>query len=336
MAGFIYSEGSGLNNSIIGKKLAPIRAILNDGVEAWENKSMIKEIFYMDKSNSWAEHYTSETSLGMFEDVGEGGKVPQNSFQEGFGKTIEPRVWKNSFTVTKEMIDDAKNGKIKTEANKFTSSFGRTRENYAAKILAGGIGKSVVIDGKAYDTTGADGVSFFSKSHPSVTLGTKFLQSNMFKAAFSLSIMDQVQEAMQDFKDDDKHLLSIAPDTIIIGNDAKMKRDILAAIGSDKDPESNKNALNFQCGLWNLLIWPYLPKTLGGKPYFMMADKQFLQDYMCIPFVDRKPLEVSNYQDQNTDNFVYKGYARFGAGFNNWRGIAICGEGLTDGTELTA
>ena len=41
MAGIIYSEGSGLNNSIIGKQLAPIRAVLNENAEAFENKSMI-------------------------------------------------------------------------------------------------------------------------------------------------------------------------------------------------------------------------------------------------------------------------------------------------------
>ena len=37
----------------------------------------------------------------------------------------------------------------------------------------------------------------------------------------------------------------------------------------------------------------------------------------------------------NTDANVIKGRARFGAGFNNWRCIAICGEGV-EGTELTA
>lgn len=336
MAGIIYSEGSGLNNSIIGKQLAPIRAVLNENAEAFENKSMIKELFYMDKSKHFAEHYTSETALGLFQDVGEGGKGPVNGFQEGFGKTIEPFVWKNNFVVAKEMLDDALFGKIKSRANAFMTSYGRTREMFAAAMLAGGINKKTVIWGKSYDTTGADGVELFSKSHPSATMGTKFLQSNMFKAAFSTSIMDQVQENMQSFCDDDKNLLALAPDTIIIPNNAKQKRDVLAAIGSELDPNTNNNAMNFQCGLWNLLIWPYLPKTLGGQPYFMMADKQFLQDYMCMPWIDRKPLEVSNYKDENTDDIVYKGYARYGAGFNNWRGIAICGAGLTNGTELTA
>ena len=40
--------------------------------------------------------------------------------------------------------------------------------------------------------------------------------------------------------------------------------------------------------------------------------------------------------DQNTDANVFKGRSRFGAGFNNWRGIALCGEGFENGTDLSA
>ena len=40
---------------------------------------------------------------------------------------------------------------------------------------------------------------------------------------------------------------------------------VLAAVGSDLDPEINNNAMNFQAGLWNVCVWNYLPKTIGGK-----------------------------------------------------------------------
>ena len=33
---------------------------------------------------------------------------------------------------------------------------------------------------------------------------------------------------------------------------------------------------------------------------------------------------------------VFKGYARYGLGFNNWRGLCICGNGISSGTPLTA
>ena len=70
--------------------------------------------------------------------------------------------------------------------------------------------------------------------------------------------------------------------------------------------------------------------------YFIMADSKFLQDYMCVPFVDRVDLTVTSYIDENTDANVFKGRARFAAGFNNWRGMALCGAGMAEGTDLTA
>ncbi len=74
-------------------------------------------------------------------------------------------------------------------------------------------------------------------------------------------------------------------------------------------------------------MWNYLPKAIGGKPYFIMMDSKFKDDYMCLPFLDRLPLTVKSDIDPNTDANVFKGRARFMAGFNNWRCISICGEG---------
>lgn len=334
MAGVVFSKASGVNDSIFGKSQEPIKAIINQQKELFEQKSMISKIFYMDKSTNFAEKYTSETSLGNFEDVGENGSYPETEMREGFSKVIESRTWKNQFAVTQEMIEDAKIGKIKQKSNAFVTSFGRTRENFAASLLAGGVNKTVTIGGKVYDATGADKVALFSEVHPSITEKGGY-QSNKFKAAFDQYVMDKMQEKMQDFKDEDGNLLSVMPDTIIIPNDAAMTRAVLAAIGSDLDPESNKNAINFQCGLWNVIKWGYLPKTIDGKPYFMMADSEYLQNYMCLPFIDRIPLSVRSVIDEGTDANVMKGRARFGAGFNDWRGIAICGEGLTGGTDIS-
>ena len=140
---------------------------------------------------------------------------------------------------------------------------------------------------------------------------------------------------MQGFTDDDGHLLNVTPDTILIPNVGELKRAVLAAVGSELDPETSNNAINFQAGLWNVLVWNYLPKTIGGKPYFIMMDSKFKDDYMCLPFLDRVPLTVKSDIDPNTDANVFKGRARFMAGFNNWRCISICGEGV-NGTTITA
>ena len=107
MAGIIFSEGSGLNNSIYGKSQEPIRAMIEKNVEAFEQQSQIKNVFFMDKTKNFAEKYTQETSLGNFEDVGENGAYPKNSMQEGYAKVVEATTWMNSFEVRQELIEDA-------------------------------------------------------------------------------------------------------------------------------------------------------------------------------------------------------------------------------------
>ena len=329
----IFSQGSGVNDSLFGKSQAPIRAVIEQNVEAFGELSMIDKIFYMDKSHSYAEKYTSETSLGDFVDVGENGAYPKTGMQEGYSVVIEPTTWKSSFEVTAEMVEDAKVGKIKSRANIFATSYNRTREKFAANLIYGGTGEKISFAGKEYSTLAADGKPLFSKEHTSITGGCD-VQSNIFKNAFSVSVMDAMQEAMQKFTDDDGNLLNVAPDTIIIPNSGALKRAVFEAVGSDLDPNSNNNAVNFQMGLWNVLVWNYLPSTIGGKPYFMMLDSRFNKDYMCMPWVDRLALTTRSDIDQNTDANVWRGRARFGAGFNNWRSIAVCGEGITDGTVL--
>ena len=332
----IFSQASGVADSIFGKSQEPIRAIITEQVEAFQQVSVIEHLFYMDKSKNFAEKYTIETSLGDFEPVGENGAYPKTSIQEGFAKTIEPETWKSSFEVTQEMIEDAKIGKIKSRAKQFTTSYGRTREKYAANLIAAGIGETMEIKGNTYNVTCADGKPMFSAKHPSAIPGKKFVQSNLFKAAFNRKVLNKVQEMMQKFADDDGNLLNVMPDTIIIPNDGELKDLIYAAVGSELDPNTNNNAWNFQVGLWNVIVWNYLPATLNGEPYFIMADSKFLQDYKCVPFVDRVDLTVTSYIDENTDANVFKGRARFAAGFNNWRGMALCGAGMAEGTDLTA
>ena len=338
MAGIIFAEGTGLNDSVYGKSQAPIKAMIEQNVEAFEKQSMIDKIYYMDTTTHYAEKYTSETSMGDFEDVGENGAYPLTSIQEGYSKTIEPTTWKSRFEVTQEMIEDANMGKIKSRANMFSLSYNRTREKFAADLLIGGLGTTVTIGKKKYNTTSADGKALFATDHPSKTQGAKLAQSNLFKYTATsdnfTDVLDAAQENMQDFRDDDGNLLTVAPDTIIIPNSGAMKRKVFEAVASELDPNSSNNAFNFQIGLWNVLVWNYLPKTVQGKEYFLLMDSKFNQDYMCLPWLDRVKLTVKSAIDDNTDANTWSGRARFGAGFNNWRGIALVGDSLTNGTEL--
>jgi hypothetical protein len=97
---------------------------------------------------------------------------------------------------------------------------------------------------------------------------------------------------------------------------------------------STDNGFNFQFGRWNVIVWPYLQFAgvkSGDKPFILM-DSHFNDLDGTAVWFDRVKLEVKAYEDKDTDAGVYDGYARYGAGFNNWRGMAI--GGVTDGTAF--
>ena len=123
------------------------------------------------------------------------------------------------------------------------------------------------------------------------------------------------------------------PLTILIPNDAQLKKEVFAAIGADKDPATANNGFNFVFGRWNVLVWNYLNAYVadGVKPW-ILADTEYNNEYGGAIFTDRTPLDVRSSIDENTDANVWRGYARFTAGFNDWRAFAI--GGISGGASL--
>lgn len=332
MAQIIFGKMSGLNDSIYGKSEAPIKAFLEENVKAYTDMSFVEKVFKMMSSDNYGEKLTSLTSLAQgFMPVGEGGAYPKDDRQEGYSKFMEHETWKDSFTVTKEMMEDSKLLDLnRTGAKGFIDAYALTREKYGASILVGAVnGTSTTFRGMKVDCTCNDGLSIFSTAHTSAT-GNAAVQSNKFSNEFSEDALGLVETAMQNFYDDNGEVLTVAPDTIIIANDAAMKKKVFAAIGADKDPNTSNNAFNYVFGRWNVITSPYLNGLPKGA--WILEDSKYNDNYNGLIWFDRIPLTISSYVDENTDNNVWKGRSRFVAGCNDWRGIAVAG--ITGGTTL--
>lgn len=335
MAAIIFGKMTGLNDSIYGKSEAPIKAFLEENVKAYTDMSFVEKIFKMIDSDNYAEKFSSLTSLAQgFLPVGEGGAYPKDERQEGYSKVLEHVTWKDSFTITQEMMEDSKILDLnRTGARGFTDQFMLTREKYGASLLVGAVtGTSTTFKGMTVDCTCADGGSIFNTAHPSKT-GNGATQSNKFAGAFSAEVLGKIETKMQNFADDNGEILTVSPDTIVIPNDAGLKKSVFEVIGADKDPSTSNNGFNYQYGRWNVIVSPYLNKLIGttDKPFFLY-DSRYNEAYNGLLFCDRIPLTVSSYVDENTDNNVWKGRARFVAGCNDWRSIAV--GGVTGGTAL--
>lgn len=335
MAGIVFSKSSGLNDSVYGKADAPIRAFLEERVRAYKEQSLVEKLFKMVDSDNFGEQFGGMTGMANgFQPVAEGGAYPVDETQEGYKKFLENITWKDSFAITEEMMEDNKILDInKVGVRGFIDQFHLTREKYAAQLLIGAVsGTTTTFRGLTMDCTSNDGVALFSTAHPSKLDATK-TQSNKFAGEFTAENLGKIEVAMQNIEDDNGEILTIAPTTIVIPNDHELKSKVFEVIGSDKSPETSNNGFNYIYGRWEVIVNPYLNGLISGddKPFFIF-DKNYNDNYYGLLFLDRIPLTMHSWIDNNTGNNVWNGRARFVCGANDWREIAV--GGVTGGTNL--
>ena len=332
----IFSEGSGLNDSIYGKCQAPIRMFLEQRGEQFEKQSVLKDLFLMGKSENYGDLMTSMTAMSGFEPVGENGAYPLDGMQEGHQKLLVYETWKDSFAISAEMMEDSKVMDMKKQPAAFITSYNRTREMFGAALYGGAIsGKATAtFKGRNFDINSADGVTLFNTKHPGKV--SKKEQSNKFSDAFSVDALGKMEAAMHLFRGDNDEILDVAPDTILIPESATLKKEVFAAIGADKEPTTSNNAFNYQYGRWNVIVWSYLNQfvTTSGTVPWVLMDSKYNQAYGGAVWNDRIKLAVRSTVDENTDANVWRGRSRFNATFNDWRFAAV--GGISGGTTLPA
>lgn len=329
-----FTEASGLNDSVYGKCQAPIRMFLEQRGEQFEQTSVLKNLFFMGTSENYGDLLATMTAMAGFEPVGENGAYPEDGMQEGFQKLLVYDTWKDSFSISKEIIEDSKIMDLKKKPAGFIKSYNRTREMFGAAIFAGALNvqDKMTFKRKSFDLRSADGQTVLNRAHPAKVSGKP--QSNLFSNAFSVDSLSRMETAMQNFRGDNDEILDVAPDTILIPNHADLKRDVFAAIGADKDPATSNNAFNYQFGRWNVIVWSYLNQFIkpGAALPWALVDSKYNEQYGGAVWNDRVQLEVRSTVDENTDANVWRGRSRFNAAFNDWRFIA--GGGIAGGENL--
>ena len=79
--------------------------------------------------------------------------------QEGYQKLLVYETWKDSFSISKEMIEDSKLMDLRKQPGAFMTSYHRTRELFGAALYGGAIKAATTAQfkGKTFDITTADG-----------------------------------------------------------------------------------------------------------------------------------------------------------------------------------
>lgn len=333
MANFALTEASGRLKALYGDLQTPLASLVLDKMEAFERENITKNIFAERKSENWAQTYGTITNIDSWAPVGENGAHPQGGFQEGYRKTLENVTWKGGVSISRELLDDNKIADILKRPDMLVRDYERKYELFHAAILASALKglTGYTLGGFNFSTTSSDDVCLFSKSHKPKVTGPN--QSNVFAGDFTVEVLDFIVAAMQNVLDDDGNVLSLCPDTIIIPNLPTLKRKVIQAIGSDKDPNTANNAINTQYGNWKLIVNPYLNQfiTPGTSP-FIIQDSNYNEAADGAIRQTRIEPEISDELGSN-DEYIIKGYARFTAGFGDFR--AMFAGGVAGGTAVT-
>lgn len=320
----IFSKISGLNNSVYGNCAYPIRKWMEEREEYWQARSKIEQIFGMDKIDTWAAMYGGMTSLGDLEPVAEGGAYPALSMQEGYSKTIEPYEFKGFFELTQQMEED---GKLLKEGKRggggLVRSYYRTREKFAVSLFNNITSTTFTFGAKTFDNKCQDGGAIAATSHTSKTTGAAIANSDNYDTvAFSYTNLLKAERKMQKFPDDDGNKLGIQPNLIVIPNEAEMVDLVMDTVRTKSGrPGTTDHSNNIHEDRWDVIVWDVLDIGLGGAscPWFLL-DSDYAQEF-GLQFVDRIPLTIKQYVDENTDNLRTKARARFGVGCPDWRCI---------------
>ncbi len=334
MANIVFSKSSGLVDASYGKIDTPIKMFIEKEADKHEKKSsFLKKVFNIEKSNTFGETIMAQSSFGMFQSMKEGQGPENDTVGETYKKFIEHIVFGKEFTITKEMIEDAKVGvasNLTRAPRMFIEAYYKTQEQAGAQALINGTKNSMTFGGAKVDLTTYDGLSLFHKAHKFYTPEmSKKTQANRFCANITGSIgaleegLAELAVKMRNFQDENGEPMEYLADTILIPSDnAKLEMMVKKIVGSERTVGSNNNDINTQYGNWSLVIVPGWRSN--GKNDFMVMSSEANRNLAGNMFFNRVALTINNWVDNHTWNYIWNGRCRFGVGFGAYKHILLC------------
>lgn len=326
----------------------PIQMLLEGQIEAFEKKSLLDKIYVMKTTDRYQEEFRSSTSMDGFKPTEDLQPAGLSDFEEGYKQTFTNQIWTNSFVISKQAIEDNQDLSISPKALNFIKSYYRTRERYGFAMLSGALAGTINFENKVFSCKGMDTTdgtvdgpkqNFFHKAHlPLAGVVGGVTQSNMFYGSVTLtgsnaaeqmlSLIGQVENRMQNYKDYKGNPLVGQPTRLVIPNHYLLKKVLQVALHTQFTSEMGDNGINIQYGKWEIIDTPYLATLTGFEEKdqaFLMISPEVNRDNLGAVWMDRVPLEISSYIDNKTKANVWDGRARFGVGFGDFSAMAyVC------------
>lgn len=165
----------------------PIKLSMSVLSEEFEKNSKITSVFAMHTMDGYQDSMYDDTEMTMFKPTADLEVPGLDDFQNGYSKSWTTHIWTSAFQISKQAIEDGTHGTTtQQKVTKFTRTYYRTREEFAAAALAGALtGRFTFTVGDksaVFDTTGNDGIDatiagkkrpFFSQFHSTPVVANK-------------------------------------------------------------------------------------------------------------------------------------------------------------------
>lgn len=266
-------------------------------------QSVIPMFFNVQTSNR-----DSEKTLGV-EDINQipeyKGALEYADWNEGYLKTFDFPEYALAISIERKLYDDAQYNIMNQRALRLGFSFARTRETHAASVFNNAFSTSYL---------GTDSKALCATDHP-LGKGNATAASNKGTSELSVSSVISTYEAMLTTKSPSGAVHNVIPDTLLVPPTLAAKG--WEIINSTLKPDTGNNNANFVQGQgMKVVTWNYLTDTNN----WYMVDSQLAM--MHLHWFNRVPVEFE-FDPTGSYNLKsnYRGYARWGYGFDDWRWI---------------
>lgn len=266
----------------------------------------LSDFYRMDTSQDSFERTSEAGALPDFTEFG--GTVTYQSQNQGYDVTYTHKEFVNGFQITRDLYDDDRHGIWERKPKALADAYMRTRQKHGARVF----NNAFSVDTYFFNHT--EGVALCSDSHTTTSgASTSTGFDNKITSSLTATAVEAARIQFRGFRGDQGERISVMPDMLLIPVDLYGRAyEIVESAGK---PDSANNDANVHKGAYKIVDWEYLTDS---NDWFMM-DSNLMKDMLV--WYDRIKLEFGMAEELDTLVAKWRAYARYSAGYDNWRWI---------------
>jgi len=133
------------------------------------------------------------------------------------------------------------------------------------------------------------------------------------------SVISAAVSKVRNMRDENGYPMGYTADTIVIPcDDPALESAVKKVLGSEflgGEGGMLSGSINLHYGNWNLIIDPLWQRSVATSHPMIIFSSAARRNLQAAMFFDRTPLDVSDFVDEATLDYMWTGYARMSAGF---------------------